>query len=182
MKHSVLGATAVLHSCISWLFHVWPQTSLLGWDFSFLSRDIHKLFSVYHIFESFLLKRRTEFYKIFLMPTKCSKFSHADAKRKQKSLCFLRLRNRFKGQIASKIQFNSYKVMCAIELSMKRRIKTFAKHFCILETERWYLVIKIACVINYEKDCDRVYQIKIDSTVPDTANSGSLHALFSEQA
>ena len=56
------------------------------------------------------------------MPTKCPKFSHADAKRKQKSLCFLRLRNRFKGQIASKIQFNSYKVMCAIELSMKRRM------------------------------------------------------------
>ena len=84
----------------------------------------------------------------------------------------------------SNIQFrlSADKLKCVIELSMERRIKTFAKHFCILETERWFLVIKIACVINYEKDCDRVYQIKIDSTVPDTANSGSLHALFSEQA
>ena len=36
--------------------------------------------------------------------------------------------------------------------------------------------------LRYEKDCGRVYQIKIDSTVTDTANSGSLHALFSEQA
>ena len=84
----------------------------------------------------------------------------------------------------SNIQFrlSADKLKCAIELTMERRIKTFPKHFHILESKRWYLAIKIACVINYEKDCDSVYQIKIDSNVPDTANSSSLHALFSEQA
>ena len=36
------------------------------------------------------------------------------------------------------IQFrlSADKLKCVIELSMERRIKTFAKHFCTLETER----------------------------------------------